>query len=61
MTTRTMPVWSPAQYELCVRSTRWWMYLMAPVACPMFIRNHGILMRLGAEGLAGQESIDLSE
>jgi hypothetical protein len=37
------------------------MYLMAPVACPMFIRNHGILMRLGAEGLAGQESIDLSE
>jgi hypothetical protein len=43
------------------------MNLIAPFARPMFIRNHGILMRQGAEGLArlleaplvGQESIDL--
>jgi hypothetical protein len=54
-------------YEWHVRSTRWWMNLIAPFARPMFIRNHGILMRQGAEGLArllgaplvGQESIDL--
>jgi len=58
---------SVVQYEWHVRSTRWWMNLIAPFARSMFIRNHGILMRQGAEGLArqlgaplvGQESIDL--
>ena len=58
---------SVVQYEWHVRSTRWWMNLIAPFARPMFIRNHGILMRQGAEGLArqlgaplvAQESIDL--
>ena len=43
------------------------MNLIAPFARSMFIRNHGILMRQGAEGLAGlldapllsQENIDL--
>jgi hypothetical protein len=55
------------RYEWHVRSTRWWMNLIAPLARPLFIRNHVILMRQGAEGLArllgapllGQESIDL--
>jgi uncharacterized protein YndB with AHSA1/START domain len=58
---------SVVQYEWHVRSTRWWMNLIAPFARSMFIRNHGILMRQGAEGLArqlgaplvAQESIDL--
>ena len=58
---------SVVRYEWYVRSTRWWMNLIAPFARPLFIRNHGILMRQGAEGLAcllgsplvGQESIDL--
>jgi hypothetical protein len=50
-----------------VRTTRWWMNLIAPFARPMFIRNHGILMRQGAAGLArlldapraSQQDIDL--
>ena len=58
---------SVVQYEWHVRSTRLWMNLIAPFARPMFIHNHGILMRQGAEGLArqlgaplvAQESIDL--
>ncbi|NTV95665.1 MAG: polyketide cyclase [Thiobacillus sp.] len=58
---------SIVRYEWHVRSTRWWMNLIAPLARPMFIRNHGILMRQGAEGLANllnapllsQENIDL--
>lgn len=58
---------SVVQYEWHVRSTRLWMNLIAPFARPMFIRNHGILMRQGAEGLArlldvplvSQKSIDL--
>jgi hypothetical protein len=58
---------SVVHYEWHVRSTRWWMNLLAPFARSMFIRNHGIIMRQGAEGLArqlgaplvAQESIDL--
>jgi len=58
---------SVVRYEWHVRSTRWWMNLIAPFARSMFIRNHGILMRQGAEGLASllgaplvsQENIDL--
>ena len=58
---------SVVQYEWHVRSTRWWMNLVAPFARSIFIRNHGILMQQGAEGLAhllgstlvGQENIDL--
>lgn len=58
---------STVRYEWHVRSTRWWMNLLAPFARTVFIRNHGCLMRQGAEGLArmlrapllSQESIDL--
>ena len=50
-----------------VRSTRWWMNLIAPVLRPLFIRNHGRIMAQGGEGLArllrsplvSQESVDL--
>ncbi|MDO9007378.1 MAG: hypothetical protein Q7U80_04070, partial [Thiobacillus sp.] len=60
---------SVIRYEWHVRSTRWWMNLIAPFARSMFIRNHGVLMRQGAEGLArrldaplvSQENIDLME
>ena len=53
--------------EWHVRSTRWWMNLIAPVARPMFIRNHALVMEQGGRGLArllrasllGQENIDL--
>jgi Polyketide cyclase / dehydrase and lipid transport len=55
--------------EWHVRTTRWWMNLIAPVARPMFIRNHALLMAQGGESLAHllksplvfQEHIDLME
>ncbi len=58
---------SVVRYELHVRSTRWWMNLIAPFARSLFIRNHTRIMAQGAEGLArqlgatlvSQESIDL--
>ncbi len=58
---------SIVEYEWHVLGTRWWMNLIAPLARSMFIRNHGIVMRQGAEGLArllgatlvSQENIDL--
>jgi hypothetical protein len=53
--------------EWHVRSTRWWMNLIAPVARPIFIRNHELVMEQGGVNLArllgapliGQETIDL--
>lgn len=58
---------SIVHYEWHVRSARWWMNLLAPLARPMFIRNHVRIMTQGGEGLArrldaalvGQENIDL--
>lgn len=58
---------SIVSYEWHVRSTRWWMNLLATVARPMIIRNHALIMAQGGEGLArllksplvGQENIDL--
>lgn len=58
---------SVVRYEWQVHSTRWWMNLIAPLARPIFVRNHARLMTQGAEGLArllaapllSQESIDL--
>ena len=43
---------STVRYQWHVRSTRWWMNLVAPFARTLFIRNHGRLMQQGAEGLA---------
>ena len=59
---------SIVRYEWHVRSTRWWMNLIAPFARSLFIRNHTRIMARGAEGLArrlgarlvSQESIDLT-
>jgi hypothetical protein len=59
---------SIVQYEWHVRSTRWWMNLIAPFARALFIRNHTRIMAQGADGLArrlgarlvSQESIDLT-
>jgi hypothetical protein len=38
--------------EWQVRSTRWWMNLIAPFARSMFIHNHALLMTQGGVGLA---------
>jgi hypothetical protein len=57
---------SIVHYEWHVHSKRWWMNLLAPLARPMFIRNHTRIMTQGGEALAGrldaalvgQENID---
>ena len=58
---------SIVQCEWRVRSTRWWMNLIALFARPMFIHNHALLMTQGGAGLArllssslvSQETVDL--
>jgi uncharacterized protein YndB with AHSA1/START domain len=58
---------SIVDYEWHVRSARWWMNLLAPLARPIFIRNHTRIMTQGGEGLArrldttllDQKNIDL--
>lgn len=58
---------SVVEYEWHVLGTRWWMNLIAPFARAMFIRNHNIVMRQGAEGLSrllgatlvSEENVDL--
>ncbi len=40
------------RYEWLIRTTCWWMNLLAPVARPVFKWNHDQLMRQGGEGLA---------
>lgn len=39
-------------YEWRVRTTKWWMNLLAPIARPFFKWNHNLVMRAGGEGLA---------
>ena len=39
------------RYQWDVRTTRWWMNLLAPIASPVFAWNHGIVMRWGEAGL----------
>ncbi|MCG2577621.1 SRPBCC family protein [Dechloromonas sp. XY25] len=58
---------SIVRFEWHVRSTKWWMNLLAPLARSIFISNHVRLMTQGGEGLAAllrsplvsQKSIDL--
>jgi len=40
-----------ARYDWNVRTTRWWMNLLAPLAAPVFKRNHDFVMNSGARGL----------
>jgi len=43
---------SSVEFEWHVRTTKWWMNLLAPFARRLFIRNHTLVMKQGAEGLA---------
>lgn len=43
-----------ARYDWNVRTTRWWMNLLAPLARPVFKANHDIVMRAGAKGLCSR-------
>jgi hypothetical protein len=40
------------RYYWDVRTTKWWMNLLAPVARPLFRWNHDVVMGWGGEGLA---------
>jgi hypothetical protein len=42
-----------AVYEWNVRTTKPWMNALAPIARSVFVHNHDVIMRQGAEGLAG--------
>ena len=46
-------------FEWRVRTTRWWMNLLAPLARPAFRWNHDRLMRAGGRGLAGRLGVEL--
>lgn len=48
-----------ARCEWQVRSTRWWMNLLAPLARPFFIRNHARVMAQGGMGLARRLAAEL--
>ena len=47
------------RYDWDVRTTRWWMNLVAPVARPVFTWNHDALMREAAESLARRLDAEL--
>lgn len=47
------------RYTWDVRTTRWWMNLLAPAARPAFKWNHDQLMREGGESLARRLGADL--
>ena len=59
---------SVVHYEWHVRSKRWWMNLVAPVARSIFVRNHAQIMEQGGKALArllkarmvNQEHLDLT-
>lgn len=40
------------QFTWNVRTTQWWMNLLAPIARPIFAWNHDVIMEWGADGLA---------
>jgi hypothetical protein len=42
------------RYDWNVRTTRWWMNLLAPIARPLFARNHDLIMEWGRIGLGSQ-------
>jgi hypothetical protein len=46
------------RYDWDVRTTRWWMNLLAPVARPAFVWNHDELMREGGESLARRLGVE---
>ncbi len=46
-------------YEWNVRTTKRWMNALAPIARPVFRRNHDRVMRSGAEGIAALLNVRL--
>lgn len=48
------------RYNWDVRTTRWWMNLLTPVARPVFSWNHDEMMRDGGQSLARRLGVDLA-
>ena len=46
-------------FDWRVRTTRWWMNALAPIARPVFRWNHDRLMRAGGRGLARRLGVEL--
>jgi uncharacterized protein YndB with AHSA1/START domain len=46
------PLGTAVTYEWVVKTTEWWMNLLAPIARPLFAWNHDVVMRQGGEGIA---------
>lgn len=44
--------WTAVEFDWNVRANRRWMEFLAPVARPIFIASHDVVMKRGAEGLA---------
>jgi len=42
-----------ARYDWSIRTTRWWMNLLAPLARGAFRSNHDFVMQSGAKGICG--------
>jgi uncharacterized protein YndB with AHSA1/START domain len=43
-----------------LRTTRWWMNLLEPLARPLFVRNHDVVMRAGIDTLAAHLEADVT-
>ena len=49
------------RYDWIVRTNKWWMNLLAPVARPLFAWNHDQVMSGGARGLAALLGVSVDE
>lgn len=47
------------KYEWNVRTTKWWMNFLSPIAKPAFEWNHDVIMGWGGEGLAKRLGCEL--
>jgi hypothetical protein len=47
------------RYDWTVKTTKWWMNILAPVARPLFVWNHNVIMRWGGNGLAERLGCEL--
>jgi Polyketide cyclase / dehydrase and lipid transport len=48
-------------YYWSVITNKWWMNLLAPIARPMFQKNHDVIMRWGGEGLGRRLGVKFEE
>jgi hypothetical protein len=48
-----------ARYDWVVKTTKWWMNALAPIARPAFEWNHDVIMNWGAEGIAKRLNCEL--